>query len=515
MPVMGGFAWHDGRTVSSLSRTSLPVAVLATAVLVVGVAAAGSLGAAATPAVTAAPPPRVGPIAPPRPAAVSLPVTPAPKVGAAHDPGDPSTWPARQLAAQLVFSCVQSASLGTVAEHARMGLGGVVVMGRPTDRGGLTAGLARAQAAAPHGIAPLLAADEEGGRVQRLKGVLGPLPPAAEMGRWPDARIQSTARAYATGMRSVGIRLALSPVADLAAPGRFLTDQRRTFSADHRRVAGAAVAWSKGLQEGGVLSAVKHWPGHGYAADSHAAAPAAPPLATLATRDLLPFDAVMKSGASLVMVGHLRSAGLTEPGLPATLSPNALRVLRERAGPRTVLLTDSVSMAASSSAIGLTPAQAAVKSLQAGADWVMSCGNAPGAVNSVQAAIETGALPRPRAEAAARRILGVKQGLGLLKVPPTTAPPAGAVEKATLTANVVTLVGKATDADTPAPPRVHVTVDGAVVKEVVADPATSAFRASIAAFGGTTVCAVALNTGPGRSTPLGCVALPARRLPVA
>lgn len=496
-----------------MPRPPVPVAVLAIAVLVVGVAAAGSLGAAATPTVPATP--MTGPSSPTPTGPVSLRVTPPASAPVAHDPGDPSTWPARQLAAQLVFSCVQSRSLGTAVEHARMGLGGVVVMGRPTDRAGLTAGLARARAAAPHGIAPLVASDEEGGRVQRLRGLLGPLPTAAEMGRWPDARISSTAQRYGAGMRALGFQLALSPVADLATPGGYLARDGRAFSADPRRVAGAAVSWSRGLQASGVLSAVKHWPGHGHAPDSHTSAPAAPPLATLEARDLVPFDAVMKSGASLVMVGHLRSAGLTEPGLPATLSPRALRVLRQRAGPRTVLLTDSVSMAASSGAIGLTPAQAAVRSLQAGADWVMTCGNALGAVNSVQAALDTGALPRARAEASARRILAVKQGLGLLKVAPSTAAPTGSVARATLTADVVTLAGTARDADTPAPARVRVTIDGTVVKEVVATAGTHAFSASIAAFGGTKVCAIALNTGRGRSTSLGCVTVPARRLPLA
>ena len=503
--------WHHGRTVSVLPGSAVPIAALASVVLLAGVAAAGSVEPAAPPAAVAV----VAPVSPspasPSPVAARGPVALAVRVpqGAPARPsaGDPATWSSRQLAAQLVFSCVHSSDLGTAVAHSRAGLGGVVVMGRPKDRAALAGGLARVRAEASHGIAPLVASDEEGGRVQRLRGLLGPLPSAAEMGRWPDARIEQTARAYGAGMRALGVQLALSPVGDLAVPGGYPAQTGRAFSADPRRTAGAAVAWSRGLSSGGVLSAVKHWPGHGRAGDSHTTAPAVPPLAALEGHDLLPFDAVLRSGASIVMVGHLRSAGLTEPGLPATLSPNALRVLRGRAGPATVLLTDSVSMAASSSALGITPPAAAVRALQAGADWAMTCSDPLGAVAAVQAALDDRRLPRPAAVASARRILAVKHRLGLLAVAPTTAAPTGRIASAQVEGGVVTLTGSAGDPDTPQPPVLRVLVGGAPVSEV--RQGSGGFRVDVPVRPGAEVCVVALNTGPGRPTPLGCVTAPA------
>lgn len=498
----------------TLPHPLLPVAALATAVLVAGVAVASTEPRAAEPvaAAPASPSPSAANPSPspsPSPQVMALAITrPAPTGAPKHDPGDPATWPSRQLAAQLVFSCVQTGDLGTAVAHSRAGIGGIVLLGRPTDRPALAAGLGSTRAAAPHAIAPLIASDEEGGRVQRLKGLLGPVPSAAEMGGWPDARIEQTARDYGAGMRALGVQLALSPVADLAASGGYPAATQRAFSGDPRRVASAAVAWSRGLQAGGVLSAVKHWPGHGSATDSHAAAPAAPPYAALQGRDLLPFDAVLKSGASLVMVGHLRSEGLTEPGLPATLSPNALRVLRQRSAPSTVLLTDSLSMAASSSALGLLPSQAAVRALQAGADWAMSCVDPLGAVAAVHAALDAQQLPRAAAVASARRILAVKQRLGLLAVPPTSTPPTGALEAAELTADVLTLRGRAVDPDTVQLPHVRVLVNGVRATDVPVDTATRAFSVSVPAPAGAQVCVVALNTERGRSTPLGCVTRP-------
>jgi beta-N-acetylhexosaminidase len=497
----------------ALPRSAPPVAALAAAVLAAGcLTAATHPGPAATPVVAAAQVAAVAPgppaPAPARPAggqAVPLPVRLPPAPPRPYDPADPVTWPSRQLAAQLVFSCVNTAELGTAAAHAAAGLGGVALLGRPIDGPALAAGLAGVRGAAGGGPAPLLASDEEGGLVQRLRGVLGVLPPAEEMGRWPDAQIEQTAHDYAVGMRGLGLHAALSPVADVGAPEGYPAATRRAFSPDPKRVAGAAVAWARGLERGGVLSVVKHWPGHGHAADSHSEAPSVPPLAALEGQDLLPFDEVLRAGASLVMVGHLRSEGLTEPGLPATLSPNAMRVLRERAGPSTVVLTDSVSMAASSAALGLRPADAAVRALQAGADWAMSCVGPLEAVDAATAALDDGRLPRDQAAASARRILAVKARLGLTPVPPASAPPTGTVDLAELRDGVVHLAGTAADPDTADRPRVQVLVAGRVAAEVPADPATGAWSASVPAPAGVGVCAVATNTGPGVTTRLGCV----------
>lgn len=494
----------------SSRRAAAPVAALAAAVLVAGLSSAAGMPSQAAPDDPAPAAPTAPATTPPAPApvAVALPVLPPAPPPVPFDPGDPGTWENGPLAAQLVFSCVHAGNLGVAAQHAAAGLGGVVVMGRPTDAAGLTAALAGVTAAAPHGIAPMLASDEEGGKVQRLQALLGPLPSASVMGTWPDERIQQTAHDYAVRMRGLGVQMALSPVADLSAPGGYIADTERAFSADPGRAAGAASAWARGLRTGGVVPAVKHWPGHGSAGDSHDTAPTVPPLDVLAGRDLLPFDAVMGVGGGVVMVGHLRSAGLTEPGLPATLSPNAMRVLRERAGPAAVVLTDSVSMAASSSSVGLTPPQAALRALQAGADWAMSCVDPLGAVATVHAALDRAELPRAAAVASVRRILALKQQTGLLRVPLTSAPPTGALETAELVGSLLRLGGQAHDADAAAPPPVWVRVDGEVVYRTSAD-AGSRFALDVPVVGPAQVCVEARGSDRERATALGCVDVPA------
>ena len=73
------------------------------------------------------------------------------------------------------------------------------------------------------------------------------------------------------------------------------------------------------------------------------------------------------------MVGHLHLKGLTEAGIPASLSPDAMRYLRSRAGDDTVIVTDSLSMGATTSALGIKTPAAAVRALTAGADLALVC----------------------------------------------------------------------------------------------------------------------------------------------
>ena len=489
-----------------------PLGAVVAVVLLSGLAAAatvdgGSAGPVATSPASAPDLPSPSPSRSDPPPVALLVEAPAP-TPVAYDAGDPSTWSSGQLAAQLVFSCVHKNDLGRANEHAAAGVGGIVMLGRPTDGAALTGALAGVRGAAPHGIAPVLASDEEGGLVQRLKDVLGPLPSAQEMGRWPDEQIERTAHDYGVGMRGLGFGMALSPVADLDVPGRYPSATQRAFSADPQRAAAAAVAWSRGLERAGVAAAVKHWPGHGSATDSHGTAPDVPPLAALEGRDLLPFDAVARSGGSVVMVGHLRSEGLTEPGVPATLSPNAMRVLRGRVGGGTVLLTDSVSMGAASAAIGLRPADAAVRALQAGADWAMSCVDPLVAVDAVRTALDSGGLRRESLVLSAGRVLALKQRLGLVAAPLSTSPPGGVLRAALASDGVVRLTGEAGDPDTPGQARVQAVADGTVVQDLPVVP-SGQFALTVPVGTWSQVCVRVLNTGPGRSTSLGCARAPA------
>ena len=329
---------------------------------------------------------------------------------------DPASWTIRRLAAQLVFSCVDLSDLGehgAARRQAAAGIGGITLLGSRPPRH-LRARLAGVRRSAPTAVLPFVASDEEGGTVQRLRDVVYRLPSADTMGGWRPARVRRTAHAYALRMRRLGVRMDLAPVADLAVPGAYIDSLGRAFSGDPDAVAARVRAWRLGMRDAGVVTVLKHWPGHGSASNSHTGPARVAPLAELEGRDLLPFDRELADGAPVVMVGHLLSRGLTVDGVPTSLSRRALHYLRRSAGPDTVLLTDSLAMAAASSSLGISPVRATVRALRAGADWAMACDAHPlRAAAAVRRALADGTIPRDQADASARRILALKARWGL------------------------------------------------------------------------------------------------------
>lgn len=311
---------------------------------------------------------------------------------------------AQVLAADVLFGCADMTDTASQRAMARRGVAGIVLLGSRAPRG-LKADLTAVRRVAPPGRAPVVASDEEGGSVQRLGALLGDLPSAATMGGWSPARLQRTADRYARGMARLGVRMSLAPVADLRVPGSFLARYGRAFAASPAAVGRAAVAWSTGTQAAGVTPVVKHWPGHGHARDTHTATARVPSLRHLRRADLLPFQRAFDAGVEAVLVAHVRVRGLTRGNAPASQSPRALRFLRQQAGPDAVIITDSLSMAAASSARGLSPTQATVAALRAGADWAMVCTPRMGrVVDGVARKIRSGALDRARLERSALRI---------------------------------------------------------------------------------------------------------------
>jgi len=301
-----------------------------------------------------------------------------------------------------------------IRHAAALGVGGIVLFGPSSPN--LARTLARAKVLAPRGNPPLIASDEEGGQVQRLSSLIYPLPSAEEMGYWRPAKIRATARSYALRMKALGVNVALSPDTDLAIPGYYIASTHRGFSDDPQQVAVDANAWNDGLSAAGVLGVFKHWPGHGQASDTHKASSIVPPWSVLQRRDLIPFKAAFAQHASAVLVGHLNVPGLTQGSSPASESRNAMRALRAQAGPTILIITDDLSMAAASSALGITPAQAAVKSLTAGADVAMvAWAPLDGVVSAITLAINDGRLPRNQAVASARRVLHVKDQVAVTR----------------------------------------------------------------------------------------------------
>jgi beta-N-acetylhexosaminidase len=388
---------------------TLPLfAVAAAAAVALGCASEGAAGAADESHAAGA-------------AAVGEPSAPNTSPGAPV-PSELAGWSDRRLAAQLVFCSVPATNPLAGKKYARMGVGGIVILGGGA-RSSIGTDLAAVLKVAPHGVKPFIASDEEGGQVQRLRDAIYPLPSARVQGGWSASKTRATARDYGARLRKLRVSVVFGPVADLDIPGRFMGSLDRCFSREPKAVGGHVVAWVAGLRASGVLATVKHWPGHGWATDTHTGAARVPSLSVLRREDMVPFEQAFDANVPLVMVGHLRSKGLTGDQTPASLSRNALTYLRGLTGDETVIITDSLSMAATTKAVGLELPAAAVRALRAGADLALFASGDPKAViDAVTAAIKSGRLSRAQAEASALRVLESKRKAGLAPAGPAILP---------------------------------------------------------------------------------------------
>lgn len=332
------------------------------------------------------------------------------------DYSNPATWSDEALAAQSLFICSSGPSLWSKANAVRRGIGGIALVGRGAS-GKLKSQILSLKKKALHGITPVIASDEEGGDVQRLRHAIYPLPSATTMGTWSDSKVHKTALGYGKHMKALGVDIAFSPVADLNIPGFFISRARRGFSSNPTTAGKKVTAWAQGMQDAGVLPVLKHWPGHGRSVDTHARPGRLPALEKLEASDLKPFHYAISQGITSVMVGHLIVPGLTEADTPASRSPSALASLRNEIGPTGLIITDSLSMGGATRGLHKDISEAAIRSLVAGVDVALVCSGPKSLISRVAAAVTSGRLPRTMMIEKARRILAFKRQFGVIIEP--------------------------------------------------------------------------------------------------
>ena len=351
------------------------VGMLAAAVLAGGCGGAATAPRASAPAAISTGMPRT-PADSPTPVAVpSLTplATPVPAASLCSVAPALSSWSVARLAAQLVVVPADENDVSGVAAAVDQGAGGVILFGSqaPQDLGRQIQALV---AGSPQGVGPLVMTDEEGGTVQRMANLVTPLPWAATMSvTMSPAAVSQLAEQVAQQMRADGITMDLAPVLDLASgpgPDALHTDGPRSFGLDPEVATSYGLAFAQGLEAGGVVPVVKHFPGEGDASGNTDDGPAStPPLAQLESSDLRPFEAAINAGLPAVMVGDASVPGLSQG--PASLSSAAIvGLLRQQLGFNGLVITDSLS-AEAISALHLSVPQAAVESIAAGADMVL------------------------------------------------------------------------------------------------------------------------------------------------
>jgi beta-N-acetylhexosaminidase len=257
--------------------------------------------------------------------------------------------------------------------------GGVVLFSRNVESPAQLRALCREirSAAGKGNPVPLVAVDQEGGRVARLKVPPFTWFPPARACTLFCCRNEEVAAAVGTAtaaeLRAVGIDVDFAPVLDVDSNPRNPVIGDRAFSGDAETVARLGVAFANGCLAGGVVPVGKHFPGHGdTSADSHEELPVVrAPASTLLSRELLPFRRAIRAGIPALMTAHVVYRAL-DPGTPATLSDRILRgLLRERMRFRGALFSDALEMKAIADHYGV--GEAAVLAVTAGCDAVLVC----------------------------------------------------------------------------------------------------------------------------------------------
>ena len=286
-------------------------------------------------------------------------------------------------------------------------LAGVILMGGAiTDAAQVGALAAAVQAAAAEDgrdWPAVVSTDQEGGPVSRLSGVIPGLPAFMAAGSIPNKAAVATAyEAAARDMRALGVNVDWAPDADVTVGLADPTIRIRSAGSDPARVAATVDAAVKGLVTGGVMPAIKHFPGHGsVTTDSHDAVPVqTATVAQLETADMVPFAQAIAHGAPVVMMGHI---AVTEwGGVPATVSPRAYAYLRQSLGFTGVVVTDALDMKAITDSYA--PGDSEVTALAAGADLLLSPRDPAAARAAIVAAVQNGTLPRDRLDQAVARV---------------------------------------------------------------------------------------------------------------
>ncbi len=271
-----------------------------------------------------------------------------------------------------------------------------------------------------------IAIDAEGGYVNRLKSKYGfsvSVPTAQTLGLGSTAETAAVASELAVQLRELGVNWNFAPVVDVnvdpesPAIGAF----ERSFSRDPAIVAGHAAAFVEAHRERQVITALKHFPGHGSAAgDTHLGVTDV--TATYRRADeLAPYRELIDGGYDgPVMTAHIVNRNLDPSGRPATLSLAIMTTLiRDEMGFEGVIISDDMQMGAIVAEYGLT--EAVIEAVKAGVDVVMLANqsgeydvrNVYRVRDALVQAASDGTIPEERVYESVGRILALKRQYGI------------------------------------------------------------------------------------------------------
>lgn len=295
------------------------------------------------------------------------------------------------------------------------------------------------------GFPVMVPIDQEGGLVARLADPLTVFPAfmsagAAIEGHGDDGAAAVTAATRASGaeLRAAGYNTVFAPDGDITIGPADPIIGSRSAGSDPDVVAKAVIAAVDGYSQAGVISAVKHFPGHNVSTDSHKGLPVLDSdRDRLRNHDLVPFEAAVGQAAPGIMTGHL-NVPLIDSGVPASMSRKVITTgLRENLGYDGLIISDSLGMGA---VMQRYPGgEAAVQAIKAGSDLALMPANNEQAYDAMLAALESGEIPEKQArDSAARTIAYLLHSQASPELPGE--PGSHAAESQALSAKAATIV---------------------------------------------------------------------------
>jgi len=264
-----------------------------------------------------------------------------------------------------------------------------------------------------HKIPLLIAIDQEGGRVFRLKPPFRQYPSYGELGRaGSEDAVRSNALLMADELIEIGVNMNMSPVLDVNTNPKNPIIGDRSFSSDPDVVSRLGGHVIKAFSEKNIIPVGKHFPGHGDTfSDSHLELPIVNhKIERLEEIELKPFINTFKMGLRAIMTAHVLYPALA-PDYPATMSEKIINeILRKKLGFNDVVITDDLEMKAISN--NYSDKISAIQSVKAGVDILLICHSHNKQIemfNSILRTLESGEIKEERIEESLYRIARLKK----------------------------------------------------------------------------------------------------------
>ncbi|MEV4267710.1 glycoside hydrolase family 3 N-terminal domain-containing protein [Kribbella sp. NPDC049584] len=329
----------------------------------------------------------------------------------------------REQAAQLIMTGIDASGM-TSAQKAvvQQKSGSVFLMGSSGSLAHTRSAMSAVNTAGTvKGVRPLIAADQEGGQIQRLKGSgFDRIPAATVQGTWSSSKLTGQAQVWGSQLKQAGVTIDLAPVADvvpssLKSQNAPIGQLNREYGDTPADAARGVKAFVQGMRKAGIATSVKHFPGLGRVrGNTDFSSGVVDNVTVRGDADLQPFADGIKAGASMVMISTVTYTKI-DPDNRAIFSPTVIQgMVRGDLGWQGVVITDDVGAAAE---VASVPAGArATRFVAAGGDIVINAkaGLTATMVDALVAKARQDQSFAAKLTSSVRRVLTLKEDQGLV-----------------------------------------------------------------------------------------------------